>query len=189
MDSFLGLETPVWALAGIIFLLRVLDVSLGTMRTITVVNGRLRLSVVLGFFEVLIWLTAVSQVILRLRDHPVLVIAYATGFAAGNAVGIVLERNLAFGNCLVRMISTKGDPVASIFSSLGRVLGVFQSEVNGAASKLVFATIARRDLREAVRRAREVDPQACYIVDRFSEANHLTPLPHVSGWRAVLKKK
>jgi uncharacterized protein YebE (UPF0316 family) len=194
VDSFLALETDVWALAGIIFFLRVLDVSLGTMRTITVVHGRLRLSVVLGFFEVLLWLTAVSQVILRLREHPVLVLAYATGYAAGNAVGIALERKLAFGNCLVRMISIRGERLAGVLSSFGRVLGVFRSEVNGSPSNLVFATIARRNLPQAVARAREVDPQTFYTVDRFSEANHLTPLPqmplpHATGWRAILKKK
>ena len=94
MDTLFVTDLPAWALAGTIFLLRIIDVSLGTMRTITVVNGRLRLSVALGFFEVLVWVTAVSQVILRLRDHPILVLAYAAGFAAGNAVGILLERKL-----------------------------------------------------------------------------------------------
>jgi uncharacterized protein YebE (UPF0316 family) len=189
MGSILGGGLPVWGLAGIIFTLRIVDVSLGTMRTIMVVNGRLRLSVVLGFFEVLFWMTSVSQVILKVREHPVLVIAYAAGFAAGNAVGILLERKLAFGQCVVRMISREGQAVSGILSSLGRVLGVFQSEINGSPSRLVFATLARRDLPEAVRRARDIDPELFHVVDRFSETHQYTPLPHPSGWRAVLKKK
>jgi uncharacterized protein YebE (UPF0316 family) len=159
------------------------------MRTIMVVNGRLRLSVALGFFEVLLWMTSVSQVILRIREQPVLVVAYAAGFAAGNAVGIVLERRLAFGQCVVRMISTKGKTIAGPLSSFGRVLGIFQSEVNGARTRLVFATMARRHLPEAIRAAKVVDPDVFYVVDRFSETSHLTPFPHPSGWRAVLKKK
>lgn len=189
MGFFLDAQLPVWTLAGLIFVLRVVDVSLGTMRTIMVVNGRLRLSVALGFFEVLMWLTAVSQVILRVREQPVLVIAYAAGFATGNAVGILLERKLAFGQCVVRMISKEGKAIAELLSSLGRVLGIFQSEINGSPSRLVFATLARRNLPEAVRGARNIDPTLFYVVDRFAETNTMAPLPHPTGWRAVLKKK
>jgi hypothetical protein len=69
------------------------------------------------------------------------------------------------------------------------VLGVFQSEVNGSPSRLVFATLARRDLPEALRKAREIDPELFYVVDRFAETSQFIPLPHPSGWRAVLKKK
>jgi uncharacterized protein YebE (UPF0316 family) len=189
VGSLLAADLPVWILAALIFASRVVDVSLGTMRTIMVVNGRLRLSVVLGFLEVGVWLTAVSQVILRVREHPILVVAYAAGFAVGNAVGIVLERKLAFGQCVVRMISTKGKAIAEGLTSLGRVLGVFQSEINGAPSRLVFASMARRNLPAAVRVAKDIDPDVFCVVDRFAETNHITPFPHPTGWRAILKKK
>jgi uncharacterized protein YebE (UPF0316 family) len=189
VEAALSPELPVWGLATLVFLLRIADVSLGTMRTIVVVNGRVSLSVALGFFEVLIWITAVSQVILRLRESPVLVLAYAAGFAAGNAVGIVLERRLALGQCVVRMISKEGDRIARALSSVGRVLGVFPSEVDGSSVRLVFATLARSDLPEAVRRAKAVDPDVFYVVDRFSQTNGRTPLPRATGWRAILKMK
>ncbi|MCG6926733.1 MAG: DUF5698 domain-containing protein [Acidobacteria bacterium] len=182
-------ELPVWALATLIFLLRVADVSLGTVRTIVVVHGRIPLSVFLGFFEVLVWITAVSQVILRLRESPVLVVAYASGFAAGNAVGILLERRLALGQCVVRMVSSEGEQVAEILSSAGRVRGVFRSEIDGAPTRLVFATIRRSDLPEAVRRVKAVDPDVFYVVDRFAQTNGHAPLPRATGWRAVVKMK
>jgi uncharacterized protein YebE (UPF0316 family) len=179
----------VWALAAAIFLLRVCDVSLGTLRTISVVNGRLRLSVALGFFEILLWVTAISQVILRVREHPALVLAYAGGFATGNAVGILLERRLALGSCVVRLISKQGEAIASALTSFGQVVGVFQSELGGEQARLVFATLSRRDLPKAVAKAREIDPHLFYVVERFSEASHFTPLPAATGWRAILKKK
>ncbi len=188
MASIFSPEVPIWALAVLIFLLRIADVSLGTVRTIVVVNGRIRLSVFLGFFEILVWVTAVSQVILRLRESPVLVVAYAGGFAVGNAVGILLERRLALGQCVVRMISREGDQVAQVLSSVGRVRGVFRSEGDGA-SRLVFATLPRSVLPEVVRRVKSVDPDVFYVVDRFSQTNGRTPLPRATGWRAVLKMK
>jgi uncharacterized protein YebE (UPF0316 family) len=179
----------VWTLATLIFLLRVADVSVGTMRTIVVVHGRIRLSVVLGFIEVLIWITAISQVILRLHESPLLVFAYAGGFAAGNAAGITLERQLALGQCVVRMISKDGEQVARILSSIGKVRGVFHSEMSGSSTRLVFATLARSDLPEAVRRVKTVDPDVFYVVERFSQTNGPSPLPHPTGWRAALKMK
>jgi len=70
---------------------RILDVSLGTLRTVSVVRGRVVLAAVLGFFEVTIWVVAVSKVITSF-DNPFNVLGYATGFALGNAVGILIER-------------------------------------------------------------------------------------------------
>jgi uncharacterized protein YebE (UPF0316 family) len=181
--------TSVWALAGLIFLLRIADVSLGTMRTISVVNGRLRLSVLLGFFEILLWVTAISQVILRIREHPALIVAYAGGFATGNAIGITLEKKLALGRSVIRVISVKGVEIAHALVEYGQVLGVFRSELKGTPTSLVFATLARKNLLQAIAKAREIDPSLVYVVERFSETSHLSPLPGATGWRAVLKKK
>jgi uncharacterized protein YebE (UPF0316 family) len=182
-------DLPILGLAILIFLLRVADVSVGTMRTIVVVNGQVPLSVALGFVEVLIWIIAISQVILRLRESPVLVVAYAGGFAAGNAVGIHLERRLALGQCVVRVVSKEGEKVAHALSHLGRVRGVFRSDVEGPPTRLIFATLARSDLPEAVRRAKAVDPDVFYVVDRFSQTNGRSPLPRATGWRSALKMK
>ncbi|MGB6001136.1 MAG: DUF5698 domain-containing protein, partial [Thermoanaerobaculia bacterium] len=78
---------PVWLLCILIFVLRICDVTLGTVRTVSIVKGYLTLAVVLGFFEVMIWILAVSQVISRINESIFLAIAFAGGFAAGNAVG------------------------------------------------------------------------------------------------------
>jgi uncharacterized protein YebE (UPF0316 family) len=182
-------ELSVGTIALLIFALRTCDVSLGTLRTISVVNGRLPFSVLLGFFEILLWVTAVSHVILRLREHPVLAVAYAGGFATGNALGILLEKRLAIGRAVVRIISKRGVEVAEAIAPEGHVLGVFRSELNGSPSRLVFVTLARKELASVIERAREIDPELVYVVERFSETSLLTPLPAATGWRAVLKKK
>ena len=76
-----------------VFLARVLDVSIGTVRTITVVRGYRLLATVLGFFEVIIWVMAAGQVLTNLH-HWYLVISWAGGFATGNAVGMWIEGKL-----------------------------------------------------------------------------------------------
>ena len=86
-----------------VFGARVLDVSLGTLRIIFIARGRRKLAPLLGFFEVLIWIVVVSQVIQNLHS-PLAFIAYAAGFATGNYVGMRIEDKLAIGTLVVRVI-------------------------------------------------------------------------------------
>jgi uncharacterized protein YebE (UPF0316 family) len=181
---------PVWALAITIFCCRVTDVSLGTVRTLFVVQGRLAVSVLIGFVEVLLWVTAVTQVIVRVHESPVLVVAFAGGFAAGNAVGILIERKLAFGTCVLRMIvKEKGDEVAVALREIGHIVTTFDGEGRDGNRKLVYTTCPRRELKRVIDIAKGFDTELFYVVDRFSQSGHIGPLPHPTGWRAVLKKK
>lgn len=181
---------PVWMLAAAIFCFRVVDVSLGTVRTLFVVQGRLVTAVFIGFVEVLIWVTAVSQVIVRIHESPVLVVAFAGGFAAGNAVGILLERRLAFGTCVLRMIVRKnGDDVARALRETGHTVTTFDGEGRDGIRKMVYTTCPRRELKKVIDVAKTFDTELFFVVDRFSQSGYLGPLPHPTGWRAVFKKK
>lgn len=181
---------PVWALALGIFCLRVIDVSMGTVRTILVVQGRVRLAVMISFFEVLIWVTAVSQVVARVHESPVLLLAFASGFATGNALGIALDRRLAIGTCLVRMIaSQRAGEVAEVLRSKGYTPTIFDGTCCDEARSLLLFTCPRRDLPEAVAIVKDIDPRLFYTVDWFSRTVQVGPLPHPTGWRSVFKKK
>jgi uncharacterized protein YebE (UPF0316 family) len=112
---------PVWMLCLVIFVLRICDVTLGTVRTVAIVKGRITAAAFLGFFEVLIWILAVSQVITRINESVFLALAFAGGFATGNAVGILVERKLAMGTSVVRIISTThGTEIARAIREGGR---------------------------------------------------------------------
>lgn len=182
---------PVWGLAVIIFLLRICDVSIGTIRTIAVVQGRITTSVVLGFFEVLIWLTAVSQVFEHAVENPILLLAYAGGFATGNAVGIQMEKRLAFGNVILRIISSKAEVVLDRLHQRVAHVTMFAGKDGDEDVVLLYLACRRRDLRELVGLAREVDPELFFAVDplRESSIDFATPLPHPTGWRSVFKMK
>jgi len=181
---------PVWIVAIAIFGFRVLDVSLGTLRTISVVQGRVCLSVVIGFLEVLIWITAVSQVVLRIHESPFLLVAYSAGFATGNACGIALEKALAIGTCVIRMIcSNGGQLIADTLRSHGYTLTTFEGQGRDGRRMLLLIACPRRDLMKVVDTAARIDPHLFYTVERFSQAAHVDPVPHHTGWRAVFKKK
>src|SRR4030065_2947253 len=105
--SFLDSTLYVWVvLPMLVFFARVTDVSLGTLRIIFISRGKRNLAPMLGFVEVFIWITIVSQIVSH--AHNILAyLAYAAGFAAGAYVGMYIEDRLAIGTQIVRVIVQK----------------------------------------------------------------------------------
>lgn len=185
-------NAPPFFVAIAIFLMRIVDVSLGTVRTITVVQGRVKLSVLLGFLEVLVWVTAVVGVLQRVSESPVVMFGYALGFAAGNATGILLEQRMALGDVVVRCIASPDYPdLAETFRRWSNRVTIFGGRQNGETVELYYAICRRRDVRPLIKAARRIDPDMYYSVDPIRESSQelSSPLPHATGWRGVFKMK
>lgn len=182
---------PIWSIGVLIFALRVVDVSIGTVRTIAVIQGHARFAVVLGFFEVLIWVVAVAQVVARIDEAPWLAPFYAGGFAAGVGVGMMIERRLSLGRFAVRILSTsKRSEIVHAVEDKGRVLATFTGETGGTPVHLIFVSARGRSVPELLRAARAVDPDLFYLVETAAGwSENAQPLPHATGWRATFKRK
>lgn len=148
---------PVWVLAILIFLLRIVDVSLGTLRTISVVRGRVRASMMFGFAEVLVWSVAVTQVFVGKAPMPVL-LGYAAGYAAGNAVGIVLEQRFARRRVIFTIFTQ--EPTQIVASCRGIDPSLRIREGTGVVHLVGCRTFAER-IGDQVRRT---DPEALCVV-------------------------
>ncbi len=163
-------QLPVWAMTLAVFGLRVCDVSLGTLRTISVVQGKLALAVALGFFEVLIWICGVSSVMAGIREHPHLALAFAAGFATGNGVGILLERVIALGAVSLTLISPHaGSAIASELRARGQRLTTFAGEGRDGPVTMIYTTCPRRKLRGVLEAARAIDERLFYTVEPLRE--------------------
>ena len=159
----------------LIFLSRVIDVSIGTMRVIFVSRGYKPLAAMCGFFEVLIWLVAITQIIKNLTNVTYY-IAYAGGFAAGNYVGMLIEEKIALGKVLVRIV-TKKDYVNLIESLKSRNYGVTVLDAKGLYGnvKILFTVIPRHQIEQVVSLIKEFNPQAFYTIEdiRFVNEEHI----------------
>ncbi len=181
---------PIWALVLVVFACRVVDVSIGTVRTIAVVNGRVVLSVVLGFFELLIWISAAGPVIVRLKESPLLIIAFAGGFATGNAVGILLERKMALGDRVLRMVSMeRGPAIAVALREAGFTVTTFEGMGRDGPRTLLYISCPRRAIAQVLEIARAHDPRVFYVVEAVAETRGIPAGPAPTGWRAIAKKK
>lgn len=100
----LNVDLYTWVVFPLlIFGVRILDVSLGTMRYIYISRSKKYLASLLGFIEVFIWIALVSQIV-RSANNFVAYFAYGAGFAAGTFVGLLIEDRLALGTLVVRVI-------------------------------------------------------------------------------------
>lgn len=166
MTAFLDSAAYTWViLPMLIFLIRIIDVSLGTLRIIFI-NRNLRFyATVLGFFEVLVWLMAVRQVFQQL-DNPLYFVTYAAGFAAGNYVGILIENKISIGRVVIRIITRrKADQLVSFLRSSGYVLTTADGEGATGPVKIIFIIIERKDIDAIVEKIREFNPNAFYSVE------------------------
>ncbi|MFW5647915.1 MAG: DUF2179 domain-containing protein [Candidatus Alkaliphilus sp. MAG34] len=91
----------------LIFLARLTDVSLATIRMIMVIRGKRIIAACIGFVEAGIYILAVGKVLSAVKN-PLNILAYALGFATGNYVGIFLEEKMALGSIIVQVISENG---------------------------------------------------------------------------------
>jgi uncharacterized protein YebE (UPF0316 family) len=155
-----------WVILPIlIFLSRIADVSIGTVRLILVSRRLKYLAPFAGFFEVLIWIVVIGQILQNLSS-PVCYIAYAGGYATGNYIGIWIAEKLSLGMVLVRVIFSK-QANGLIDRLCERRYGVTSIDGQGATGpvQMVFTIVPRREVRTVVDLVKECNPEAFYSVE------------------------
>jgi uncharacterized protein YebE (UPF0316 family) len=166
METF---DWYTWAILPlIVFLARVFDVTLGTMRIIFLSRGRKFLAPLLGFVEVFIWITVVSQIVVSAKNNFPAYFAYAAGFAVGNYFGMVLEDKLAIGTLVIRIILPQNGK--SLFERLRKAgYGVTYVDGHGASGDvvLIYTVVMRRELEQVVRIIQDTSPKAFFTVEEL----------------------
>jgi uncharacterized protein YebE (UPF0316 family) len=155
-----------WVILPIlIFLSRIADVSIGTVRVILVSRRLKYLAPFAGFFEVLIWIIVIGQIMQNLSS-PVCYVAYAGGFATGNFIGILIAEKLSIGMVLVRVIFPR--QANGLLDRLReRRYGVTSMDGQGAGGpvQIVFTIVPRREVQTVVDLVKESNPEAFYSVE------------------------
>ncbi len=165
-ETFLDSFWWAWVLLPLlIFFSRILDQSIGTMRLIFVSKGFRHIGPILGFFEVIIWLLAITQVLKHLYN-PMCYIAYGAGFAMGNYVGIRLEERISIGNVLIRIVP-KMDTSELITHLRDEGFGVTSVDAEGAKGpvKIVFTIIKRKSAARVIDIINRYNPNAFFTIE------------------------
>ena len=149
----------------LIFLARLIDVPISTVRVMFIGRGLRNTATLLGFFEVLIWLIAISQIFQNLNNW-LFYVTYAAGFAAGTYIGMLIENKLAVGNVIIRIISN--NPFQVLISELSvRGFGYTYLPAQGSQgpANLIFMVIRRKRLNEIIQLIKTNMPDAFYTIE------------------------
>ena len=175
-ESFrLLFEQPVFAwvvIPLVIFLSRIFDVAIGTIRIVAVSKGFRRAAPLFGFFEVLLWLLII-KLVLTYVTNVLCYLAYAAGFAAGTYVGMLIEERLSMGLVIVRIITRRsGDELGKYLRTHGYRITDLDARGDTGPVRIIFTIIERQclvKLREIIRR---FNPKAFLTVEdvRFASA-------------------
>ncbi len=131
-----------------VFAARIIDVSIGTMRTILLVKGQRRIASVLGFFEVMIYLIVLGKVVGNI-DKPVLILAYCLGYATGNIIGSKIEERLSIGQLFAQVIVKESlDTLVQSLRDAGFGVTIFEGEGREGRSYMLNIILDRKKVRK-----------------------------------------
>ncbi|MCL2027180.1 MAG: DUF2179 domain-containing protein [Bacteroidales bacterium] len=149
----------------LIFTARIIDQSIGTLRVVFLSKGYKNIAPILGFFESLIWLLVVREVIMYVSD-PLCFIAYAAGFASGSYIGLIIEEKLSIGNVIIRVILPNED-TALIEAFRQEIFGftLIDGEGRNGKVKIIFIVLNRTNLPKVLDILQNVSPNAFYSIE------------------------
>ncbi len=188
MESFftdtLGFSPDIFSfliLPLLIFLARICDVSINTIRIIYMLGGRRFTATLLGFFEAFIWLLVIREIFKHL-DNWLCYVAYPAGFACGIFVGMIIEEKIAYGKVIVRIITRKD--VTSLIQYLNTQHFRFtkvNAEGPDGPETLVFTVLDRERLDDLLNKLKELIPTAFYTIEKVKAAAEGGALPEEHG--------
>ena len=157
----------------LIIFARISDVTLDTVRTAAIIQGRRLFAAVLGFFEAVIYICVVAKVLLNM-DHPVYALAYGIGFASGTYLGIAVEQHLAFGQQVVSLFTRKGAELSKALADAGYRVAEVHGHSREGDLAILHIEISRKLARDVVRNGAALDPNCFCVINDVRVAKYLT---------------
>jgi uncharacterized protein YebE (UPF0316 family) len=154
----------------LIFISRMFDVSLGTLRHAFISKGYRTIVPIISFFEVLIWIIVVAQVMKNLHNVACY-IAFAGGFAAGTYVGMIIEERLALGFQVIRLITNLDcEELLEMLRKDNHGITVVEGQGANGPVKIIFMIVKRKNVRAVVSKIRANNPSAFYTIEDIKSA-------------------
>lgn len=170
------MDFQVLLLGLAIFCFRIIDVSVSTIRIISTVNSRIKLSFLLGLVEVSVWVFMISATLSKIKENPWIVVFYALGFSTGNVVGILIEKKIPLGNVTLRIfVKEKDMELTRILRDQGFAVTVFDGSGRDGRVSMLYCFTRKRHLPLILDEIKSW-PEVFYILDYGGDANRfITP--------------
>ena len=148
-----------------IFAARIVDVTIDTLRIVYITKGNKILAPVLGFFQILVWLIAITRIMKNI-DNIACYFAYAAGFATGNYIGLILEERFAMGIQMIRIV-TQADASTLIgkLHSTGFYTTSIEAESSQGKVHIIFLIAQRTRIKSIIILIKQFNPKAFYSIE------------------------
>ena len=169
MTEFFNTLTPDILVGGfVIFLLRLIDMSLDTLRVLFVMRGQRVIVWILGVTTSIIYVVAISNVLTGAK-HPFTILCYGVGYATGNVLGMRIEERLAIGFMQVNVVSqNKGREIASALRDRGYGVTQLKGEGMNGTVDLVSPSVKRKQAKDVRKIIEKIDEKAFITEDSFN---------------------
>jgi len=149
----------------LIFVARICDQTIGTLRLIFLSKGFKHIVPFLAFFEAMIWLIAISQILSHL-DNVATFLAYGLGYATGNYVGMLIEERLSIGSVIIRIFSKERMPeFIDVLQKHNYGYTIINAEGSTGELKIIFSIINRKYLSHLIEQINAIDSNTFYTVE------------------------
>lgn len=170
----------------LIVIARITDVSLDTVRTVAIVQGRRKFAAILGFIQAAIYISAIAKV-LQNADQPVYMLAFALGFSMGTYLGIVIEQRLAFGQQVATLFTEKGPEMSRMLVQQEYRIARVQGHSHMGQLAIIYVEVARKRAQQLLRDAATID-EACFCALHDVRVVGYVPGRHAGSVSHVVQK-
>ncbi len=148
-----------------IFAARIVDVTIDTLRIVYITKGDKILAPVLGFFQILIWLIAITRIMKNI-DNVACYFAYASGFAVGNYIGLILEEKFAMGIQMIRIVTqVDASQLINKLHSNGLTTTSVEADSNQGKVHIIFLIVQRTRINSIITLIKLFNPKAFYSIE------------------------
>ncbi|MDN6195292.1 MAG: DUF5698 domain-containing protein [Atopostipes suicloacalis] len=149
-----------------IFVAKVIEVSLTTLRTVFISRGEKAYASAIAFVEILIWLVVAGAVLNDITENPSLMFVYALGFTAGSYVGLVIEEKLGLGYSNVQVITNvkDGKIMANSLRELGNAVTTIDGHGRDSERVILSTYVKRKSKDELLKRVEDLEIQGVVTV-------------------------
>lgn len=143
----------------IIFIAKVIEVSIATLRIILINRGYRKQGVILALIEIALWVVIASRVIVGIQDEPFKAVVYCLGFALGVYAGSKIENYLAFGQMLIQVITPleKGEGLTDYLRSKGIAVTTIDGSGKETPKKILMIYCNRKNKDFIINEINKID--------------------------------
>lgn len=157
----------------LIFISKVIELALGTLRLIVVAHGKKWLGAFLQFAIALVWVIVTGAVVINITKDPLKVFFFALGSLVGSYLGSIIEEKMAMGDNLLMSITDTnlGKIIAEKVRNEGYAVTVLKGEGKDQNRHILMVMVSRKKRQHVIDVIKQIDVSAMIIAENIRSIN------------------